>query len=432
MINMKQSYYLQQLEDELVIALGCTEPIAVAYAAALARKQAGYDAIEKVAVSASVNIFKNAMGVNIPGTKEKGVAMAAALGAVAGDPDRSLELLEKLQDKDVESARSLIEDNKVTLEVSGKDPVLYIEVFVETDSGSGSATIAYKHDLILELKRDDEIIYQNDMQLSQDLEETLVEDDITDIWNFTQAIDLAKLGKIRSALELNMKIADAGLKEKHGLEVGFSIKNQLPQMSLSDYCASRTAAAADARMAGAMYPVMGNSGSGNQGITATVPVAAAAHYLERDEEALLRSLTLSHLLAIHVKKSFGRLSPLCGAVPASIGAAGGIVVLMGGGLKEVVAAAQNMFGTLTGMICDGAKAGCALKVSICVYAAVQAAAVAMQGNSIEMTDGMVGCDVEESMRNVKYISKQGLAALDSTLLEIMINKTKKSDVETSE
>ncbi|NLC26809.1 MAG: serine dehydratase subunit alpha family protein, partial [Fastidiosipila sp.] len=155
-------------------------------------------------------------------------------------------------------------------------------------------------------------------------------------------------------------------------------------------------------------------------------------YLERDEEALLRSLTLSHLLAIHVKKSFGRLSPLCGAVPASIGAAGGIVVLMGGGLKEVVAAAQNMFGTLTGMICDGAKAGCALKVSICVYAAVQAAAVAMQGNSIEMTDGMVGCDVEESMRNVKYISKQGLAALDSTLLEIMINKTKKSDVETSE
>lgn len=428
---MKQAYYLQQLEDELMIALGCTEPIAVAYAAALARKQAGYDAIENIAVSASVNIFKNAMGVNIPGTQEKGVAMAAALGAVTGDPDRSLEVLENLQDKDVETALSLIADEKVMLEVSGNDPVLYIKVAVKTSSHSGSAVIAYKHDLVLELVQDDEIVYQNDMQISQDLEETLIEDDIADIWKFAQGIDLAKLGKIRHALELNMKIADAGLKNEYGLEVGTAIREQLPKMSLSDYCASRTAAAADARMAGAMYPVMGNSGSGNQGITATVPVAAAAEYLDCDNESLLRAVTLSHLLAIHVKKAFGRLSPLCGAMPASIGAAGGVVMLMGGGLEEVIAAAQNMFGTLTGMICDGAKAGCALKVSICVYAAVQAAAVAMQGNSVKMTDGMIGSDVEESMKNVKHISREGMVDMDSTLLEIMINKSKKRDVETS-
>jgi L-cysteine desulfidase len=428
---VKESYYLQQLEDELIIALGCTEPVAVAYAAALARKEAGYDAIENIVVSASVNIFKNAMGVKIPGTDEMGVAMAAALGVVAGDSDRSLQVLENLQEKDVEAARSLIESEKVMLEVSGHDPVLYIKVSVKTASGSGSAVIAYKHDLVLELTQDDKLVYKNDMQLNQDLEDTLVEDDIANIWEFAQTVDLEKLGKIKDALDLNMKIADAGLKEGYGIEVGPSIKEQISRMSLSDYCASRTAAAADARMAGAMYPVMGNSGSGNQGITATVSVAAAAEYLNSSRESMLRAVALSHLLAIHVKKAFGRLSPLCGAVPASIGAAGGIVMLMGGGMEEVVAAAQNMFGTLTGMICDGAKAGCALKVSICIYAAVQAAAVAMQGNSIKMTDGMIGSDVEESMMNMKYISKEGMADMDSTLLKIMMSKTPKKDIETS-
>ncbi|MDD4541126.1 MAG: L-serine ammonia-lyase, iron-sulfur-dependent, subunit alpha [Eubacteriales bacterium] len=428
---MKEAYYLQQLEDELVIALGCTEPIAVAYAASLARREAGYDAIEKLVVSASPNIYKNAMGVYIPGTEEKGVAMAAAMGAIAGDPDRCLEVLEKLENKDIETARDLIDDQKVILELSEPEPTLYIKVLVETASHSGSAVIAYKHDLILELSQDNELVFQNDMQITQELEETLVDDDISNIWDFVQAVDLTKLGKIRQALDLNMKIADAGLEEKYGLEVGSSIREQISNMSLSDYCASRTAAAADARMAGAIYPVMGNSGSGNQGLTATVSVAAAAEYLDSDEEALLRAVTLSHLLAIHVKKAFGRLSPLCGAVPAAIGASGGIVSLLGGGVEEVIAAAQNMFGTLTGMICDGAKAGCALKVSICIYAAVQAAAVAMQGNSIKESDGMIGSDVEESMKNVNHISKAGLVDLDSTLLEIMMNKSRKQDVETN-
>lgn len=425
--KVKETYYLQQLEEELIIALGCTEPVAVAYAAALARKEAGYDDIETIVVSASVNIFKNAMGVKIPGTEEMGVAMAAALGAVAGDPDRSLQVLENLQEKDVEAARSLIAAEKVLLEVSGSDPVLYIKVSVQTKSGSGSAVIAYKHDLVLELTQDDKLVYKNDMQLSQDLEDSLVEDDIANIWEFAQTVDLKKLDKVREALELNMKIADAGLKDGYGIEVGPSIREQISRMSLSDYCASRTAAAADARMAGASYPVMGNSGSGNQGLTATVSVAAAAEYLNSSRETLLRAVTLSHLLAIHVKKAFGRLSPLCGAVPASIGAAGGIVMLMGGGLEEVIAAAQNMFGTLTGMICDGAKAGCALKVSICIYAAVQAAAVAMQGNSIKMTDGMIGSDVEQSMINMKHISKEGMADMDSTLLRIMMSKNQKND-----
>lgn len=427
---MNERYFLNQLEDELVIALGCTEPIAVAYAAALARKESGCDEIESMRVSASVNIYKNAMGVTIPGTQEKGVAMAAALGAVAGDAERALEVLEGLQEEEVEAARTLIKEEKVQLGVSGHDPLLYIKVTIKTAGGSGSAVIAYKHDLILELGRDGELVYQNDMQVSQDPEDALVEGDIANIWQFAQTVDPSHLGKIEDALDLNMKIADAGLEEKYGLEVGTSIREQMDKLSLSDYCASRTAAATDARMAGAIYPVMGNSGSGNQGLTATVSVVAAAEYLGSEREALLRAVTLSHLLAIHVKKAFGRLSPLCGAVPASIGAAGGIVMLMGGGVEEVIAAAQNMFGTLTGMICDGAKAGCALKVSICIYAAVQAAVVAMQGHSIMMTDGMIGSDVEESMRNVSHISKEGMAEMDSTLLKIMMNKQAK-DLETN-
>ncbi len=432
---MKQAYYLQQLEEELVVALGCTEPVAVAFAAALARKEAGYDEpIEGIELQASVNIYKNAMGVFIPGTSDMGAAMAAALGAVAGDPSLNLQVLQHIRETDIIEARSLCARGKVSLDIAPKGtPSLYINVVVRTKNHNGRATVAWKHDLITELARDDEKTFINDTSQIQELTDSITVDDLRDIWDFAMAVDVDKLDLIRQAVLLNDRIAERGMANADGLEVGRSIAKSCrsgravpdkDSFSLSDYCAAWTAAASDARMAGVSLPVMSNSGSGNQGITVTVSVLSASRYLGSTEEQLLRAQTLSHLVAIHVKKSFGRLSPLCGATAAAVGASAGIVMLLGGDIERVIAAVQNMFGTVTGMICDGAKLGCSLKVSACIYSAVQAAVVAMQGKEIAPTDGVIECDVEETIRNMERISKEGMGRMDDLLLNIMLNKKK--------
>lgn len=429
---MKRAYFLRLLEEELVVALGCTEPVAVAYAASLARKEAGPGPVEAVRLKASVNIYKNAIGVFIPGTRDMGAAMAAALGAVAGDPSAGLEVLKDISGTQVEEARLLINQNRIKAEPAPPDtPSLYIDVEVDTPSHRGRAVIAWKHDLIMRLERDGEATFINDIPQVQELVTAINPDDLREIWTFVNQVELDQLDVIRQAMLLNDRIAEEGLSGNYGLEVGRSICEahggkeaaaERDRCSLADYCASRTAAAADARMAGAPYPVMSNSGSGNQGITATVCVSAAADFLGSCEEKLLRAQTLSHLVAIHVKRSFGRLSPLCGATGAAVGASAGLVLLLGGGLGHVIAAVQNMFGTLTGMICDGAKLGCALKVSVCIYAAVQAAQVAMRGKEIAATDGVIESDVEETIRNMERISKEGMTRMDDLLLTIMLNK----------
>ncbi len=429
---MKQEYFLKQLEEELVVALGCTEPVAVAYAASLAKKEAGEEPVESIELRASVSIYKNALGVFIPGTREMGAAMAAALGAVGGNSDLGLEVLRGIQEKDVIEARRLCESACVTSDPAPQDsPTLFIEVRVKTRNHTGRAVVAWKHDLVMELERDGRLTFVNDISHLQDLTAAITADDLREIWDFATRVDPARLDIVRQAMLLNEGIAREGLAGSYGLEVGRSIAEahhitgsvfDRSACSLSDFCAAQTAAAADARMAGAPFPVMSNSGSGNQGITATVCVSAAAKYLESPEEDLLRAQTLSHLVAIHVKKSYGRLSPLCGATGAAVGASAGVVMLLGGSLSQVIASVQNMFGTLTGMICDGAKLGCALKVSVSIYAAIQAALVAMRGKEIAATDGVIESDVEETIRNMERISKEGMTRMDDLLLNIMLNK----------
>ncbi|HHV42645.1 MAG TPA: serine dehydratase subunit alpha family protein [Clostridiaceae bacterium] len=421
---MENIDYLNQLDQELVVAIGCTEPVAVAYAAALAKKQAGPGAIKKLDVIASINIYKNAMGVNIPGTQEMGVAMAAALGAIAGNADQGLEVLSNVTEGNIAEAKALCENGKVTLETYDGEQPLYIDVKLRTDHHSGRAIIEHKHDLIILLEKDSVTIFQNEPTLSTELKDSITADNISSIYDFALNVDLSKLDKIRRAVELNGKVADEGLKNEYGLSVSHALQGpcDLKDFNLEIYCAVKTAAATDARMAGAPLPVMSNSGSGNQGLTVTIPVLAAAEWLNADEETHMRAQTLSQLIAVHVKSSFGRLSPLCGAVAAGVGASCGIVYLLGGKLPECIAAVQNMFGTITGMICDGAKAGCALKVSTCVFAAVQAAKVAMAGRSIQSTDGVIEEDVEATIRNMERISKEGMADMDRLLLNIMLNK----------
>jgi L-cysteine desulfidase len=427
---MKQDYFLKQLDEELIVALGCTEPVVVAYAAALAKKQSGSEPVESIQLKASVSIYKNAMGVFIPGTHDMGAAMAAALGAVGGRADLGLQVLQDLTESHIMEARQLCAQGRVSSDAApAGTPSLYIDITVKTKNHSGRAVIAWKHDLIMELERDDQSVFHNDTSNLQEMSVAITPDDLREIWTFSTRVDLEHLDIIRQAILLNERISEEGLANSYGLEVGRSIAEahnilgtSPNDCSLADYCAARTAAAADARMAGASFPVMSNSGSGNQGITATVCVSAAARYLDSSEEALIRAQTLSHLVAIHVKKSYGRLSPLCGATAAAVGASAGVVMLVGGGPEQVTAAVQNMFGTLTGMICDGAKLGCALKVSICIYAAVQSALVAMRGKEIAATDGVIESDVEETIRNMQRISKEGMTNMDDLLLSIMLNK----------
>lgn len=430
---MNQEYYLQQLEEELVVALGCTEPVSVAFAAALARKEAGYDEpIESIELQASVNIYKNAMSVYIPGTSDMGAAMAAALGAVGGDPALNLQVLKNIGEDDIIAARKLCSEGKVSLDLAPKGaPSLYIDVTVYTKNHKGRATVAWKHDLIMELERDGVLTFLNDTSQVQELTDSITDDDLRDIWDFATAVNLDKLDIIRQAIDLNERIAVEGMSDSYGLEVGRSIAKSCrsgkdyPDVeccSLSDYCAAWTAAATDARMVEVSLPVMSNSGSGNLGLTVTLPILSAARYLGSTEEELLRAQTLSQLISVHVKKSFGRLSPLCGATAAAVGASAGIVMLQGGDIERAIAAVQNMFGTVTGMICDGAKPGCSLKVSACIYAAVQAAAVAMQGKQIAPTDGVIESDVEETIKNMERISREGMDNMDALLLNIMLNK----------
>jgi L-cysteine desulfidase len=421
---MKNIDYLEQLDQELVVAIGCTEPVAVAYAAALARQQAGQGNIESLTVIACINIYKNAMGVNIPGTQEMGVAMAAALGAIAGDAEQGLEVLSQVSPEQITAAKTLCESGRVSLSTHEGEQDLYIDVTLGTAEHTGRAVIEHKHDLIMLLEKDGSAVFKNDNALSTALKDSISADDIASIYQFATTVDTAKLDKIRGAIELNSKVVDEGLMHEYGLSVGLALKGvkDPKDLGLEVYAAVNTAAATDARMAGAPLPVMSNSGSGNQGLTVTIPVLATAEWLDSEEEAHLRAQTLAHLIAIHVKSSFGRLSPLCGAVAAGVGASCGIVYLLGGGLLECIAAVQNVFGAITGMICDGAKAGCALKVSVCVFAAVQAAKVAMAGRSIQPTDGVIEGDVEATIRNMERISKEGMAEMDKLLLNIMLNK----------
>ena len=421
---MNNTNYLEQLDEELVIAVGCTEPVAVAYAAALAKKQAGEGDIESIEVKASVNIYKNAMGVNIPGTQEMGVAMAATLGAIAGDADLVLEVLSSVDEEDIVKAKALCDEGHVSLDIYKGEQPLYIDVFLSTGSHSGRAVIEHKHDLIMILEKDGQIVFKNDAELSTDLKDSITVDDISSIYDFAMTVELSKLDKIREAIKLNSAVVEEGLRKGYGLGVSPALKgtSDLSELDLELYCSVLTAAATDVRMAGVPMPVMANSGSGNQGLTVTVPVLAAAKWLKSEEDEHLRAQTLAQLIAIHVKGSFGRLSPLCGAVAAGVGASCGIVYLLGGKLPECIAAVQNVFGAITGMICDGAKAGCTLKVSTCVFTAVQAAKVAMTGRSIQSTDGVIEEDVEETIRNMERISKEGMADMDKLLLNIMMNK----------
>ena len=400
--------FVRILNSEMELATGCTEPGAVALTAAeagAALRKAGGTRVEAVTVRASINIIKNAMSAGIPGTSYQGMDYAAAIGAVGGDPVHLLEVMNYVPREQMEEAAALVKAGKVKVEVAQVPQKLYVEVVVTSDGHPAAAG-------------------DSDVVTPEQIAEFLT---VRSIWDYcTEELDPLHdpIDIIRSAVQVNTTISNEGLSKEYGLAIGRNLelncRKGLMTRDLTTNAMVIASAGADARMAGAPVSVVANSGSGNQGITATMPVVATARWLDIDEEKMLRAVTLSNLIAIRIKAKFGRLSNLCGATVAATGAACGIAYLLGGGYHEVCCTIQNMVGNITGMVCDGAKADCALKISTCVNAACQAAAMGVRGVRVQSTDGIVEHNVEYTLDNFATLSTHGTS--DSVILDLMLNK----------
>ena len=435
------------LHREVKPALGCTEPIAVALAVSKAveiisdncasRCPEGWrlTADFRIDVAVSGNILKNGMGVGIPGTGRVGLPVAAALGAVCGDSRRNLEVLADLTDVAVKRALELVEGQKVTISVADTDHLLYVKATVCANGQAQAsaevnpqayAIIEDDHDRIVETCFADRILMSSESAAGlsgpDEGEDTPSVREILDFANNAPFADIAFILEDRS---LNLALAREGLAGNYGMNVGKTIRENQQEVFGDDFLSfamGLTAAASDARMAGSTLPAMSNSGSGNQGITASMPVIAFALKYDIDDERLARALILSNLVAIHIKHYLGKLSALCGCVVASTGSSCGIVYLQGGGYDAICAAIKNMAGNITGMVCDGAKVGCAMKVASGVSCAVQSAVLALRGTCIPSTDGIIDDDVEKTIRNVGAIGSAGMKHADRMIMDIMLCK----------
>ena len=442
---MEYQAILGLIHREVKPALGCTEPIAVALAVAKASEiiadncPCGADwrlhCDFRIDVAVSGNILKNGMGVGIPGTGMVGLPVAAALGAVCGQSSKGLEVLCGLTPAAVERAKALVAQKKVSISVAPTERLLYVKATVTVDGGAHAsaevdphayAIIEDDHDKIVETSFADKILMSSESGAAAAERDT---DDyslsVKEICEFASTAAYKDIEFILDDRKLNMALAIEGLHGNFGLNVGRTIRETQKEVFGDDflsYAMGLTAAASDARMAGSTLPAMSNSGSGNQGITVSMPVIAYALKNGVDDEPLARALILSNLVAIHIKHYLGKLSALCGCVVASTGSACGIVYLQGGGYKEICAAIKNMAGNITGMVCDGAKVGCAMKVASGVSCAVQSAVLALRGTCIPSTDGIIEDDVEKTIRNIGAIGSAGMKMTDKMILDIMLCK----------
>ena len=442
---MTNEQVIALIKREVKPALGCTEPIAVALAAAKAaeiirdncpcceswRLKADFS----LDISVSGNILKNGMGVGIPGTGMVGIPVAAALGAVCGDSSKGLEVLSGLTPEAVERAKQLVSQGKVRISVADTEHLLYVKATVRVDDGTMAsaevdphayAVIEDDHDRIVETSFADRILMSSESAAAvKDRGEEEYDLTVKDIWAFARKAPCEDISFILGDRDLNLALAREGLRGDYGLRVGKAIRENQKEVFGDDFMSfamGMTAAASDARMAGCTLPAMSNSGSGNQGITVSMPVISYALKYGVEDEKLARALILSNLVAIHIKHYLGKLSALCGCVVASTGSACGIVYLQDGTYEQVCAAIKNMAGNITGMVCDGAKVGCAMKVASGVSCAVQSAVLALRGTCIPSTDGIIEDDVEKTIRNIGAIGSAGMKVTDRMILDIMLCK----------
>lgn len=420
-----ESIYLDILKKEVVPAEGCTEPIAVAYASALAKNILGEDAIY-IELLLSANIIKNALGVGIPGTGKVGLEIAAALGTVIQKPDKKLEILSDFTEKQLEEAESLLHNNIIHTKQKFIDENLYIEIRMIGMNHTVKVIIAREHTNVIYIQKNDEVIADIKLEsiCTKDENKTMT---IKSIYEFATTVDFEKISFILKGAVMNKRVSSEGLKGGYGLEVGNKIncdcKKNILTDSVSTQIIAATAAASDARMDGCTMPIMTTAGSGNQGIACSMPVIELALIMGEGSQRLARALVLSNLIVCHIKEYMGRLSPLCGAgIAGATGACCGITYLMGGKLKHIEFAINNMLADVAGLICDGAKTTCALKIATATNAAIQCSTLAMNEISPSGKDGIVFHDVEDTIKHIDKLVQGGLKDMDATILDIILSK----------
>ena len=426
------------LKAEVKPAVGCTEPVAVALACAKAKELLGEEVVNNK-IFVSPNVYKNAMCVGIPGTDRLGLKIAVAMGLVGGKSEDGLTLLEGLTEEQVKESEKYVDETPISIEPLETKEKVVIDVRLEGKNNTSRVIIKTKHDNFVFLQANDLVLLDEvdgfaemaEVQTTEKKENIMDHITIEEIITNVENMDLEDIKFLLDGIEMNMDMAKYGLENNIGIGVGRGIKESIEEGLLGDGIMTKamllTAAASDARMGGAKLPVMSSNGSGNHGLTAILPIVAYGQKYPQSDEKMAKALAISHLLTAYVKNFTGRLSAVCGCgVAASTGASSGIAWLMDGDINHIYGAIENMIADLSGMICDGAKAGCALKLSSAASAAVQSAVIAKQGYSVPALNGIVGTKVEESIQNLGKVSDKGMQVTDEIILNVMndMNKVK--------
>lgn len=421
------------LKAEVKPALGCTEPVALALACAKAKELLGEE-IVKNTILVSPNVYKNGMCVGIPGTDRLGMKVAAAMGFVGGHSENGLTVLETLDESQVKMAETYMDNNPISISPADTKEKVYIEVNLEGANHKVKVAIRSKHDNFVYLEKDGEILLNEEVEVATievQPEQENVMDTITikELVENVESIELKDIEFLLEGITMNEEMANYGLNQKTGIGVGYGIKRSIEDGILGDDIMNQammiTAAASDARMAGVKLPVMSSNGSGNHGLTAILPIVAYNKKFPQSDEKIAKALAISHLVTAYVKNYTGRLSAVCGCgVAASTGATAGISWLMSGDIRQIEGAIENMVANLSGMICDGAKAGCALKLASAASAAVQSAIIAKHECFVPPMNGIVGAKVEQSIQNLGRVSDKGMSVTDEVIINVMDDMNK--------
>ncbi len=416
----KQEFYIELLKSELIPAMGCTEPIAIAYASAVAYETLG-EMPDVADISVSGSIIKNAKSVVVPGTGGmRGIDASLVAGLVVGNSKRRLELLSTVTDEDVKRMQSLIKALPINVRLAEVSDVFYIHIKLSKGEKTAEVKITARHTNIVEIKKCDEIIFSQDYEaIAEGRREKM---DVAEIVEFAGSVDIESVREVlERQIAYNMAIAEEGLKNDYGANIGkVYLSSYTPDISIK--AKAYASAGSDARMNGCEMPVIINSGSGNQGITASVPVIVYAREMNVPHEKLLRALCVSNLITLRIKSGIGTLSAYCGAVAAGAGAGCGVAYLYGGGLREIAHTLVNALAIDSGLICDGAKASCAAKIATAVENGLLGFHLFRSGNQFLGGDGIVKKGVENTIDSVVRLATEGMRETDKEILKIMLDK----------
>ncbi len=431
---MEPQILLRILEENVFLTVGCTDPVAAGLAAAISYKAIGGE-IESIRVTLDKNVYKDAIAVGIPGTKRKGLDLAVALCLISGDPNNGLSMLKDVNSEDIVKAEKLLSKHKICFTVNEKARGIFVRADIKTSNGTASALLLDSHDNLVEVTVNGKVVYSK-LQSSEkgkffvplsEIERL----SIRDVLDFVKIIDSSKISFLNTGIEVNMAAASLGEKSEVGIGMGKLYSEMIEKGILSDGIINRTkqkvGAAADARMFGMNIPIYGCFGSGNHGITLFITLGMVGEHIRAEKGKVLEAIAIALLITGLIKSKTGILTPHCGcSVAAGTGAAAGIVYLLGGKEKEIENAIHLMIANLTGMICDGAKYSCSLKMATSAGAAIEAAYMAMLGAEVPGDNGIVGYNLSETMENLRMLTEQGMKDTDRTILGILLQKTKSS------